>query len=90
MDNTTPQETLTPERIAAAMEKGREAVWFCIAEWRGKWNGEGVPEVNAALDRLIAFERAEEAYQIAVANGVEPRLINGGLRAAIKAIEEAK
>jgi len=86
MTNTPP-----PERIAAAREKVRQAVW---AGRRGQQ-----PLVfGPNLDRLIAFERAEA---VAAQPYVTHRDVNSGgamcrhclnndfLKSAIRAIEEA-
>ena len=49
---------IAAERIAACREKGREAIWYAAI----MPDGGGVKGRTDALDRLIAFERAEAAY----------------------------
>lgn len=84
------------ERVEAAREKAREAVWRAIWAKGTDGNLGGVDDAKqaqaAALDRLIALERAEAVWQTKDSAEYDVEAVEymrNELERAIEAIEEA-
>lgn len=77
-------------RIAAAREKGREALSAAALSYRDYWD-EDYPQlkwVGEAIDRLVVFERAEAVYEACMREDCEGAAACPEAAALIAAIEE--